>query len=439
MDADVIVVGAGLAGLRCARVLQDAGRQVVVLEAATHVGGRVTSETVDGFVVDRGFQVLNPAYPAVRRWVDVGALALVLRRRPAGPHGRRPPRPADPRRTPRLGVDTLRSGMLDAGDVWGLGRWLAPSLARPQAAAAGPDTTLARALDAHRVNGDLRRVLDRFLAGVVVDPDGSTSAQFTRLLLRSFALGRPGLPEGGMRRLPEQLAAGLADVRTAVSVDAVRSTVTGMAGVDTADGPLTARQVVVATGPTEASRLAGVPRVAMNGLTTWWFAVDEAPDPRRLVAVDARGGQGPPGPVWNAAVVSTVAPSYAPAGKHLVEATTLLARPDGEASEGEVLAHLGDLYGLRHRVVAGGRPPRDPEGGAGLTPAAAADPAGHGRSRAVRVWSLSTATPPRSRVPSSPASAPRERSWPPPDGSVGSTGWRPQQCTGPRCSTPSTS
>ena len=346
MDADVIVVGAGLAGLRCARVLQDAGRQVVVLEAATHVGGRVTSETVDGFVVDRGFQVLNPAYPAVRRWVDVDALALgsfdagVLARTDTGLRVL-----ADPRRAPRLGVDTLRSGLLDAGDVWGLGRWLAPSLARPQAAAAGPDTTLARALDSHRVKGDLRRVLDRFIAGVVVDPDGTTSAQFTRLLLRSFALGRPGLPEGGMRRLPEQLAAGLADVRTGVSVEAVRSTVTGMAGADTADGALTARQVVVATGPTEASRLAGVPRVAMNGLTTWWFAVDEAPDPRRLVAVDARGGQAPPGPVWNAAVVSTVAPSYAPAGKHLVEATTLLARPDGEASEGEVLAHLGDLYG----------------------------------------------------------------------------------------------
>ena len=386
MDADVIVVGAGLAGLRCARVLQDAGRQVVVLEAATHVGGRVTSETVDGFVVDRGFQVLNPAYPAVRRWVDVGALGLgsfdagVLARTDAGLRVL-----ADPRRTPRLGVDTLRSGLLDAGDVWGLGRWLAPSLARPQAAAAGPDTTLARALDDHRVNGDLRRVLDRFMAGVVVDPDGTTSAQFTRLLLRSFALGRPGLPEGGMRRLPEQLAAGLADVRTAVSVDAVRSTVTGMAGVDTAGGALTARQVVVATGPTEANRLAGVPRVAMNGLTTWWFAVDEAPDPRRLVAVDARGAQAPPGPVWNAAVVSTVAPSYAPAGKTPGRGhdPARPARRGGERGRGARPPRRP--VRLRHHELAGGRPPRDPEGGAGLTPAAAADATGLGRSRAVRL------------------------------------------------------
>ena len=359
-DADVIVVGAGLAGLRCARVLQEAGREVVVLESESHVGGRVTSETVDGFTVDRGFQVLNPAYPAVRRWVDVEALGLrtfdagVLARTDDGLRVL-----ADPRRTPRLGVATLRSGLLGIAGVWGLARWLAPSLARPQAAAAGEDTTLSRALDSHGVRGDLRRVIERFLAGVVVDPDGTTSAQFVRLLLRSFALGRPGLPEGGMRRLPEQLATGLADVRLGVRVEAVRSTVTGMSGVDTAGGSLSARQVVVATGPTESTRLAGGRPVAMNGLTTWWFAVDEAPDARPMVAVDARGSQTPPGPVWNAAVVSTVAPSYAPAGRHLVEATTLLARPDGRADEGQVLAHLRGLYGcdtaswevLAHHVI----------------------------------------------------------------------------------------
>jgi glycine/D-amino acid oxidase-like deaminating enzyme len=356
MDADVIVVGAGLAGLRCARVLQDAGREVVVLESAPHVGGRVTSEDVDGFVVDRGFQVLNPSYPAVRRWVDVAALGLepfdagVLVRTDTGLRV-----VADPRRTPRLALDTLRSGLLDARELWGLGRWLAPVLARPQTTVAGPDSSLAQVLDERGVRGDLRRVLQRFLAGVVVEPDGTTSAQFVRLLLRSFALGRPALPEGGMRRLPEQLASGLADVRTGVRVEAVRTTVTGMSGVDTAGGSLTARQVVLATDAFEAGRLSGQPPVAMNGLTTWWFAADDAPDTRRMLVVDARGEQAPPGPVWNAAVVSVVAPSYAPAGRHLVEATTLLARPDGRATQDEVLAHLADLYSCdtsRWEVVA---------------------------------------------------------------------------------------
>ena len=76
VDADVVVVGAGLAGLRCAHVLAQAGRAVVMLETAHAVGGRQRTDEVDGFLLDRGFQVLNPAYPAVQRWVDLEALVL---------------------------------------------------------------------------------------------------------------------------------------------------------------------------------------------------------------------------------------------------------------------------------------------------------------------------------------------------------------------------
>ena len=340
MEADVVVVGAGLAGLRCARALTEAGRHVVVLEASDRVGGRVTSEDVDGFVVDRGFQVLNPAYPAVRRWVDVDALRLgsfdagILVRDP-----RRLRVLADPRRAPHLAWPSLRDRLLDPRDLVGLVRWLAPALARPQASVTGADATLAEALDRVGVRGKERRILERFLAGVVVDPDGSTSAHFARLLLRSFALASPGLPEGGMRRLPEQLAAGLADVRLGTRVEDIAA---GRVGSDA--GTWTARHVVVATGTAEAQRLAGTPAADMNGLTTWWFAVPEPPDQRSLLAVDGRGTHVPPGPVWNSATVSTAAPSYAPPGRHLVEATTLLARPDGTAGERQVLAHLGDIY-----------------------------------------------------------------------------------------------
>ena len=60
---DVLVVGAGLAGPQYARVLSRAGRSVVVVEATDEVGGRERTELVDGFRCDRGFQLLNPAYP----------------------------------------------------------------------------------------------------------------------------------------------------------------------------------------------------------------------------------------------------------------------------------------------------------------------------------------------------------------------------------------
>ena len=81
MDCDVVVIGAGLAGLRCAERLAGAGLHVVVLDAADAMGGRQRTDEVDGLLLDRGFQVLNPAYPAVRRWVDLDALDL----RPSGP------------------------------------------------------------------------------------------------------------------------------------------------------------------------------------------------------------------------------------------------------------------------------------------------------------------------------------------------------------------
>ncbi len=362
-DTDVVVVGAGLAGLRCARALSEAGRHVVVLEAADHVGGRVTSEHVDGYVVDRGFQVLNPAYPAVKRWVDVDALRLgafdagVLVRTDEGLRVL-----ADPRRARHLAWSSLRDGLLDARDLVGLVRWMTPALVRPQASVTGPDAGLAETLDRLGVNGKERRILDRFIAGVVVDPDGATSSHFVRLLLRSFALASPGLPEGGMQRFPEQLAAGL-DVRLGTPVEGL-----GPGRVDTTAGPVSARHVVVATGTDEAQRLTGTPAADMHGLTTWWFAVPEPPDARRLLAVDGRGTQTPPGPVWNAATVTTAAPSYAPAGRHLVEATTLLARPDGTAGEEQVLAHLGDLYGcstdgwevVAHHVVPDAVPATPP-------------------------------------------------------------------------------
>ena len=72
----VIIVGAGMAGLTCARALQRAGVQTTVLEASDGVGGRVRTDLVDGYRLDRGFQVLFDAYPAVRRWLDYDALQL---------------------------------------------------------------------------------------------------------------------------------------------------------------------------------------------------------------------------------------------------------------------------------------------------------------------------------------------------------------------------
>ena len=362
MVADVIVVGAGLAGLRCAIRLGELGREVIVVEAADTVGGRVRTDVVDGFRCDRGFQVLNPAYPAVRRWVDLDGLALqsfgagVMVRRDNGLRV-----VADPIREPRLLTQTLRSGYLRPRELAALARWAGRVLADPRAVMRQPDTTLAESLDAASVVGRLRReVLDPFLAGVLVDSHGLSSANFAKLLVRTFALGRPGLPEQGMGALPTQLAARLPQVRLGMPVDAVSAAGGREVSVVTGGSTLRARAVVVATDPITAARLTPLPEPATKGLVTWWFEAPQAPSILPLLAVDGRRvGAKAPGPVWNTAVVTTAAPSYAPPGRHLVEATCLLDRPDGDAPESEVLRHVAAIFGcstagwqtvIRHRI-----------------------------------------------------------------------------------------
>lgn len=364
MDADVVVVGAGLAGLQCARTLTAAGLQVVVLEAADAVGGRVRTECIDGFLCDRGFQVLNPAYPAVRRSVDLEALELqqfapgVLVRAGDGLRV-----VADPVRAPQLLRSTLSSGLVRPGELLALTRWLAPILVAPQRNSRSRDERLTLSLDNAGVTGPLRRVMDRFLAGVLVDSWGTSSANFTRLLLRSFALGAPGLPRDGMSALPQQLASTLADVRLNTAVRSVHPSTTGDGShtVTTDGGTITGRAVVIASDPASAAHLAGLPPTPMKGLVTWWFNAPQAPDHRPLLVVDGRHGpdDGPPGPVWNTAVVTAAAPSYATGGRVLIQATTLLDRPDGDSDERTVRAHLGDIYQcatgdwevvVRHRI-----------------------------------------------------------------------------------------
>ncbi len=338
--ADVVVVGAGLAGLQCARRLTERGVEVLVLEANEEIGGRVRTELVDGFRCDRGFQVLNPSYPALRRNVDLDRLRLqrfgrgLLVRR----GDRRTPL-VDPTRRPRAVPDMLLSGLLRPDRVTRMAIWLAPALGPVDRLLAGPDTSMRESLDAAKVDGPLRtEVLERFLAGVILETDGSTSAAYVRLLLRSFALGTPGLPAQGMAALPAQLAAPIRErIRCGVAVSAISPT-----GVTTEDGVLEADVVVCATDPRTANRLVGSPLPAMKGLVTDWFVADEAPIDSDLQVVEADASAGP---LVNAAVVSNAAPSYAPAGRHLIETTAVLAPGHEPPPLAAVRAHLVALLG----------------------------------------------------------------------------------------------
>lgn len=356
---DVVVVGAGLAGLQCARELVAAGRDVVLCEAEDSVGGRIRTESIDGFLVDRGFQLLNPAYPAVRRLIDVDALGLQSFGAGAAVrthHGLAVL--ADPFRAPRHLGSSLRAVGVNPGELIALARWMGPvvsgsarALSRRRTLAGHlarhPDSgTLRESLDQVGLDGLLRTVMDRFLSGTLLDDSGATSADYARLLVKTFLAGTPGLPKAGMAALPEQVAAGLGNrVRLSCPVESV----SGSAGayvVETAAGTVQAGAVVVATSGPVAERLTGMPTSPSKGVVTEWYAaaVGSVPTDPAMLFLDGRAG--PPGPLVNASVISASAPSYAPAGSHLVSASALMGRGRAMPSGQEMRRHAGEMLGV---------------------------------------------------------------------------------------------
>jgi len=319
-NVDVVVIGAGLAGLRSAGLLCARGVGVVLLDAADRPGGRVATDEIDGFRCDRGFQVLNTSYPALRAAADLDALQL--RPFPSGAAVRGPDRRlhvfAHPVRNPELLYRTAADGLLSPLGKAKLAAWTARVLATAPARTAGHiDVSAAQDFAAAGLDGPVvERLLRPFLSGVLGESALTTSAAFVRLVWRSFALGRIAVPDAGMGALPAQLAARLPD-----GVLRVRQRVSGLRGrgVLTEDGELQARAVVVATDPVTAGELLpGLDVPEMHALTTYYHVPPSPPASVPMLHLDGTGG-----PVANSIALTTAAPGYSADGRTLLSSTVL--------------------------------------------------------------------------------------------------------------------
>jgi phytoene dehydrogenase-like protein len=328
--ADVVVVGAGLAGLVAALRLSAAGRDVLVLESSDGVGGRVRTDAVDGFLIDRGFQVLLTDYPAVRRWLDADALEL----RPFAPgvvihRGGRTVRLADPFRAPIAAARSLLGPTVSPLDALRLLRWRRAILARDgRRVAARPQVTTAERL---AEVGFSRGIVDGFfrpfLAGTFFDEDLTTSSRVTELVFRCFFRGDVAVPARGMGELGAQLARRLpsGSVRLDAPVRALERTGDGLRVALDAGSVRTGAVVLAVDAPALARlTLDGAPLGVASSPPRGTAAVHlEAPRSPTRGRRDLHLGAPGEGPIATLATMSDVAPSYAPPGRSLVTVSTV--------------------------------------------------------------------------------------------------------------------
>ena len=340
---EVAIVGGGLAGLVAAHHLADAGLDVTLFERREELGGRVRSRVVDGYTLDRGFQVMFTAYPAVRRELDLDALDL--RAFSPGATIARPDHRstlADPFRDPGALVESALNTDVSIGDkirTLRLRRALADE--DPETLFDGPDETIREYLERW---GFSERYLENFVApfygGITLDRSLSTDAGVFRYTFAMLSRGKTAVPADGMGAVSEQLAARAreagATLETDTAVDAVEGDggeVTVAAGAET----VTADAAVVATDPETARELTGVAAIptGSRSCVTQYFALNErALDTGMRIVLNAGGDR--PNTV---APLSTVAPEYAPDGRMLLGATTL-GTPD--ASDADLATRTRD-------------------------------------------------------------------------------------------------
>ncbi len=313
----VLICGAGWAGMHAAQLLQEAGYVVKVLEKAEKPGGRIKSDVLNGFIIDHGFQVINPSYAELKE-----SRAL------AGIDFCKLPKAVDIRidtRTIRIGDPRQNLSYLK-GVLTGLTGTMREKveflryLRRPT-----EDIDFGSALF---VTGEFfERVLAPFLTGVFLTNPRDVSNRMARELIHWFIKGSPGVPSTGVQQVSEALAAGL-DIEYGVTVTKLSDKY-----VESDSGIFQSDFVVAALDPISTAKLLDQEIPKMNQSTTWYFKIPEGEISSEHLRI---GGLGP---VINSVVLSNIAPTYAPTGASLLLATTL-----GDGNESDVRSHLSYLW-----------------------------------------------------------------------------------------------
>ena len=318
----VVVVGAGLAGLNATLTLQDAGFEVQLIDAADRVGGRVATDVVDGFRLDRGFQLINANYPELRKLNIINEIEFVEAPRAISIsiEGKESFL-GDPRKHLTSALDAQTGSIRQKLGLLG---YLARSPKSGESVATQL-LPLGRTYD---------RVLRPFLTGVFLTDPSEVEGSVGKEIITSFVTGRPGLPASGAGDLAAALAKRVKKLQLNTRIEAVKD---GYLKTNKRSGKIEFDALIIATDMTTAAQLLDIESVPPQvGCTTWYHVPNYSPSEHPFLLLDGMQA----GPVVNSLVISNMVPSYAPTGRHLVSTTTIQ-----RASESEVRRHLAAMWG----------------------------------------------------------------------------------------------
>ena len=320
-DSRIVVVGAGLAGLSCARHLHAAGVEVEVLEASDDIGGRVRTDESDGFLLDRGFQVLLTAYPECQRQLDYKDLDLhSFYPGAAVRFGGRFHTLADPWRRPLAGLLAALAPIGSLGDKLRVARLRRRLLSTDlDGVFSSPERTTLEALEQEGFSSlMIERFFRPFLGGIFLENELETSSRMFEFVYKMFSSGSTALPGAGMRAIPLQLASGLPDnaVRTNCRVIELQTKKVRLESGEWVEGDA----IVLASALTETPELLSRgPETRWCSTTCLYFSASMPPVRQPILILNGEGE----GPVNNLCVPSQVAPSYAPDDRALVSASVI--------------------------------------------------------------------------------------------------------------------
>jgi phytoene dehydrogenase-like protein len=339
-----VIVGAGVAGLCCALRLQEKGIPCLLLEASDEPGGRVRTDRVDGFLLDRGFQVLLTAYPEAQRLLDYKALRLKTFQPGALVRtGGKLHRVSDPFRQPWTLPATLLAPVGTLEDKKTVARFRGHVLQGTlEEIWTRPETSSLEALKGFGFSqGMIDSFFRPFFGGIFLETELATSSRMLEFVFRMFSQGRAALPSAGMGMIPQQLAARLpaGTIRLNARVESIGPGEVRIKGGER----IPAQAVVLATEAREAARL--LPELHPPGFrdtACLYYAAPKDPVGKAILVLNGEGG----GPVDNLCVPSAVAPTYAPAGQALISATVIGASGADEKNlESQVRKHLTSWFG----------------------------------------------------------------------------------------------